>query len=206
MSRIRAQISVSVDGYAAGPDQSLANPLGVGGESLHEWFYGDQPPAEVDVAVAERMQAGFGAYVMGRNMFGPVRGPWPDESWTGWWGDEPPYRTPVFVLTNHERAPLAMAGGTTFFFVTEGFDAALAAARHAAGDRDVGIAGGASTVQQAVRAGVLDELWLHLAPVCLGGGEPLLAGVGPRRLEIAETVVSPAVTHIRYRFLPAADA
>ena len=198
---IRAQISVSVDGFAAGPEQSLANPLGLGGERLHDWFYGETPPTDADKDVAERMQAGLGAYVMGRNMFGPVRGEWPDESWTGWWGDEPPYRAPVFVLTHYERRPLEMAGGTTFVFVTDGFDAALARAREAAGSGDVGIAGGASTVRQAVLAGVLDELWLHVAPVCLGGGELLLPDVGPRQLEIAETVASPAATHIRYRFV-----
>jgi dihydrofolate reductase len=200
MSNVICQISISLDGYVAGPDQSADDPLGQGGERLHEWaFADDMPPA--DKAIRERYGAGVGAYVMGRNMFGPDRGPH-DVDWRGWWGEDPPYHVPVFVLTHHERAPLEMDGGTTFHFVTDGIESALAQARAAAGDGNVEIAGGASTVRQFLAAGLLEELHLHIAPVLLGGGERLFDDAGDPTLEPVEVVASPAVTHVRYRITP----
>ncbi len=198
MIRVTCQMSVSLDGYAAGPNQSLEHPLGEGGHRLHEWFFDTARPDPVDAEVAERMLEGNGAYVMGRRMFGGGEGPW-DLSWRGWWGEDPPYHAPVFVLTHHERAPLEMAGGTTFFFVTGGIGEALDRARAAAGDLDVAVTGGASTLQQFLTAGLLDELHLHIAPVVLGAGERLLEGVGDVGFEPIEVIASPAVTHIRYR-------
>jgi dihydrofolate reductase len=191
MSRLVVRsFSISLDGYGAGPNQDLANPLGVGGPRIMEWFFGtrcfarlhaqggeDGGERGVDDAVAERGFVGIGAWILGRNMFGPVRGPWPDESWRGWWGDEPPYHTTVFVLTHHARAPLAMAGGTTFHFVTEGIRAALERARAAAGGGDVRVGGGVATVRQYLSAGLLDELHLAVSPVLLGAGEPLFQGL-----------------------------
>jgi dihydrofolate reductase len=175
--------AVSLDGYAAGPNQDRANPLGVGGPRIMEWVFSTRSFARmhgqaggesgVDDAVADQGFAGIGAWIIGRNMFGPVRGPWPDESWRGWWGEEPPYHTPVFVLTHHARAPLAMAGGTTFHFVTAGIQAALEQARAAAGGADVRVGGGAATLRQYLRAGLIDELHLAVRPVLLGAGEPL---------------------------------
>jgi dihydrofolate reductase len=200
MSQVTCQISVSVDGYAAGPDQSEEHPLGVGGERLHTWYFGEAERHPVDAEIAEQLLANTGAYVMGRNMFGPVRGGWEGSDWRGWWGEEPPYHAPVFVLTHHARDPLAMAGGTTFHFVTEGLEVALERAREAAGpDQLVQVAGGASTVSQALAAGAVDELHLHIAPVTLGTGERLFDGVGDLRLEPVETAHSPAATHVRYR-------
>jgi dihydrofolate reductase len=199
MGKVITQITVSVDGYAAGPDQSEEHPLGLGGERLHEWYFGSGAPNAIDAPIAEALLAHTGAYVMGRNMFGPVRGGWEGTDWRGWWGEDPPYHAPVFVLTHHARDPLPMAGGTTFHFVTEGLDAALEQARAAAGELDVQIAGGASTVNQALAAGALDELHLHVAPFALGAGERLFDGVGDLRLEPLETVHSPAATHVRYR-------
>jgi dihydrofolate reductase len=199
MTRVTSQISVSLDGFAAGPDQSLEHPLGTGGERLHGWFFG--PEAErhpADREIGEHLLEGNGAYVMGRRMFGGGDGSW-DPAWRGWWGEEPPYHAPVFVLTHHPREPLAMAGGTTFTFVTDGFDAAFAQARAAAGARDVCVAGGASVVQQALRAGVLDELHLHVVPTLLGAGERLLEDVGDPVLEPVAVVATPAATHVRYR-------
>ena len=179
--------AVSLDGYGAGPNQDLANPLGVGGPRIMEWFFSTRCFARmhgqaggesgVDDAVAARGFEGIGAWIIGRNMFGPVRGPWPDESWRGWWGDEPPYRTPVFVLTHHARAPLAMAGGTTFHFVTGGIHAALEQARAAAGGGDVRLGGGVATLRQYLGAGLIDELHLAVGPVLLGAGEPLFQGL-----------------------------
>jgi dihydrofolate reductase len=198
MTRITCQLSVSLDGYIAGPNQSLEHPLGEGGRRLHEWFFGSAGPHPVDAAVGERMLEGNGAYVMGRRMFGGGEGPW-DLSWRGWWGEEPPYHAPVFVLTHHEREPLELGGGTTFFFVTGGIHEALDQARAAAGDLDVAVAGGAHTVRQFLAAGLLDELHLHLAPVLLGAGERLLEGVGDVAFEPTEVIASPAITHIRYR-------
>lgn len=208
MSRIRCQISISLDGYAAGPNQSPENPLGEGGERLHDWVvstagWREQHGLEggernADSEIAAGLSQGVGAYIMGRRMFGGGEGPW-DESWKGWWGEEPPFHVPVFVLTHHPREPLEMQGGTTFTFVTDGIESAIEQARAAAGDADVMVAGGASAVQQYLRAGLLDELYLHVAPVVLGGGERLLADVGDPVLEQIEVVPSPAVTHVRYR-------
>ncbi len=208
MSSVVCQISVSLDGFVAGPDQSLEHPLGAGGERLHEWaFATDSWNAQhgreggernADAEVVEEVTAGVGAYVMGRRMFGGGDGPW-DEAWTGWWDDEPPFHAPVFVLTHHAREPLPMEGGTTFTFVTDGIEAALEQARAAAGAGDVMVAGGASTVQQYLAAGLLDELYLHIVPVLLGAGTRLLENVGDPNLEPVKVVASPAVTHVRYR-------
>jgi dihydrofolate reductase len=182
-----AAFSVSLDGYGAGPDQSLAHPLGRGGETLHRWawptrtfqamFGSSGGSTGVDDDFAAASFAGVGAWILGRNMFGPVRGPWPDDIWKGWWGDTPPYHTPVFVLTHYPRASLAMKGGTTFHFVTDGIEAALAQAREAAGANDVRIGGGVATIRAYLRAGLVDELHLALTPALLGGGEALLAGI-----------------------------
>ncbi|MEV0326235.1 dihydrofolate reductase family protein [Micromonospora echinospora] len=193
--RVVCDISISADGYAAGPNQTAEKPFGDGPvDQLHAWMFDtpDENRAEVD-RITEA-----GAYVMGRNMFGPVRGEW-DLSWTGWWGEDPPYHRPVYVLTHHARAPLTMQGGTTFFFVTEGIHAALDQARAAAGDLDVAIAGGASTVNQYLTAGLLDELRTHIAPVTLGAGERLFDGVPPLRLELVEARAATLVTHVTYR-------
>jgi dihydrofolate reductase len=197
MSKVTCQIAISLDGYAAGPDQSEDHPLGVGGLRLHQWHIGDAPDP-VDAEITATLLDGNGAYVMGRNMFGPIRGAW-EGDWRGWWGDDPPYHTPVFVLTHHAREPIEMEGGTTFHFVTEGVEAALERAREAAGDRNVCIAGGASTVNQILALGQLDELYLHIAPVMLGAGERLFVDVGDPTLEVIEAVTSPATTHVRYR-------
>jgi dihydrofolate reductase len=208
MSQVTCQISISLDGFVAGPNQSLDDPIGEGGMRLHQWAFATEGWRErhggaggdrsVDSEVAERVMQGIGAYVMGRKMFGGGDGPWNPE-WRGWWGEDPPYHTPVYVLTHHEREPLEMQGGTTFHFVTDGIESALEQARAAAGDRDVSIAGGASTVQQYLAAGLLDELFLHVVPVVLGAGERLLENVGDPRLEPVEVIESPAVTHVRYR-------
>jgi len=205
---VGCQISISLDGFVAGPDQSAENPLGVGGERLHEWvlttaswraqhgYEGGE--RNMDSEVVEGLTQTVGAYVMGRKMFGGGDGPW-DESWRGWWGDEPPFHTPVYVLTHHPREPLEMQGGTTFHFVTDGIESAVEKAGAAAGERDVTVAGGASAIQQALAAGLLDDLYLHIVPVLLGGGERLLENVGDPKLEPVEVVASPAVTHVRYR-------
>jgi dihydrofolate reductase len=199
MSIVTANLAVSLDGFAAGPGQSRDHPFGTGADALTGWmFETDQPGREADRDLLATLHAGTGAHVMGRNMFGPGRGAW-DETWTGWWGAEPPYHAPVFVLTHHERAPLEMQGGTTFTFVTDGIESALEQARAAAGGRDVEIAGGAATVRQYLAAGLLDELVLHLVPVVLGAGERLFDGVSGISLEPTEVIASPAVTHLRYR-------
>jgi dihydrofolate reductase len=208
MSSVTCQISISLDGYVAGPNQSLENPLGEGGMRLHEWVFATEAwraqhgesggERSVDSTVAEGLMQGIGAFVMGRRMFGGGDGAW-DESWRGWWDEDPPYHAPVYVLTHHPREPLEMQGGTTFHFVTNGVESALEQARAAAGDKDVSIAGGASTVNQFLAAGLLDELYLHIAPVVLGGGERLFEGVKDVALEPVEVVASPVVTHIRYR-------
>jgi dihydrofolate reductase len=199
MSRITCHNSISLDGFVAGPNQSRENPLGVGGRALHDWhFHPGEPGYEADERARDDLLKRRGAYVMGRNMFGPIRGEW-DEGWRGWWGDEPPYHAPVYVLTHYGRDQVEMDGGTTFHFVTEGFDAALEQAKAAAGDGDVGIAGGASTVRQALAAGVIEELVLDLVPILLGSGERLFDGVKDPGLEPIEVDHSPHATHIRYR-------
>jgi dihydrofolate reductase len=208
MSSVTCQISISLDGYVAGPNQSLNDPIGEGGMRLHQWAFATDAWNEAhgrkagertaDSKVAAEMMQGIGAFIMGRNMFGPGRGEW-DESWAGWWGEDPPYHTPVYVLTHHEREPVQMQGGTTFHFVTDGIESALEQARAAAGDLDVSIAGGAGTVNQYLGAGLLDQLYLHIVPVVLGDGERLLVNVGDPTLEPVEVVASPAVTHVRYR-------
>ncbi len=199
MTRTTCHMSISIDGFVAGPEQGRDHPLGIGGMQLHEWhFNADEPGHDTDAAMRDELLARRGAYVMGRNMFGPVRGEW-DEDWRGWWGEEPPYHAPVYVLTHHPHAPIEMQGGTTFHFVTEGFDAAFEQACAAAGDAGVDIAGGASTVRQAFAAGAIDELVLDVAPVLLGGGERLFDGVADPGLEPVEVVHSPLATHIRYR-------
>jgi dihydrofolate reductase len=194
--------SISLDGYAAGPSQSLDDPLGIGGEQLHEWIFpadGDRTP--VDERFVSRGVEGVGATIMGRNMFGPVRGPWPDEDWRGWWGDDPPFHHDVFVLTHHDRPPVEMSGGTTFHFVTDGIEAALERAREAAGSRDVRLGGGAATVQQYLRAGLVDELHLAVVPVLLGGGERLFEGLGRAMAgwRCVEFAPSRSVAHVRLR-------
>lgn len=198
MSDTTCHMSISFDGFVAGPDQSLANGLGVRGGELHPWHMGDPRATENDRIAEGWLMRPRGAYVMGRNMFSPGRGEW-DPDWTGWWGPEPPYHAPVFVLTHHAREPIEMEGGTVFHFVTEGFDAAYAQALETAEGRGVDIAGGASTVQQALRAGVIDELTLDIAPVLLGRGERLFDGVEDFDLEPVEVLGSPLATHIRYR-------
>jgi dihydrofolate reductase len=188
---------ISVDGFVAGPNQDRDNPLGVGGMQLHQWHL-SEPIHEADVEARDDLARSRGAYVMGRNMFGPIRGDW-DEDWRGWWGDEPPYHAPVFVLTHHARDPIEMEGGTTFYFVTDGFASALEQARAAAGDREVAIAGGASAVRQAFTAGAIDAITLDVIPVLLGAGERLFDGVEDPGLEPVDVTHSPRATHIRYR-------
>ena len=194
MSKVTCDVTVSVDGYSAGPDQSREDPLGKGGERLHRWMF-EQP--EANKAARDEITSA-GAYIMGRNMFAPDRGDW-DLGWSGWWGPEPPYHAPVFVLAHREREPVEMEGGTTFTFVTGGIEAAMAQARAAAGDRSVSIAGGASTVRQYLAAGLIDELRLHVAPVVLGAGERPLDGVGDLALEQLEVTSTDLVTHLRFR-------
>jgi dihydrofolate reductase len=195
MSKVTCDMAMSVDGLVAGPNQSAAEPFGEGVEGrLHRWMF-EEP--EANAAAIEAITAA-GAYVMGRNMFGPGRGAW-DEQWKGWWGDEPPYHAPVLVLTNHVREPLVMQGGTTFTFVTDGIQAALAQAREAAGDANIAIAGGAATVNQYLAAGLIDELRLHVAPVVLGAGERLFDGVGQLTLQPLAVSGTDLVTHLRYR-------
>jgi dihydrofolate reductase len=210
MSSVTCQISISLDGFVAGPNQSLENPIGEGGMRLHQWVFetagwreqhGQEGGGQsADSEVAEEVFRNVGAYVMGRKMFGGGAGPW-NRAWAGWWGDVPPYHAPVFVLTHHPRDPLLMQGGTTFTFVTDGIVSALAQARSAAGDKDVTIAGGAQTVQQFLKAGMLDELYLHIVPVILGTGERLLENVGDPTLEPVKVIASPTVTHVKYRIV-----
>jgi dihydrofolate reductase len=212
VSRVRVlSFGVSLDGYGAGPNQDLEHPLGVNGPELMEWFfptrvfqrmYGQQAgESGVDNDLAEQAFENIGAWILGRNMFGPVRGPWPDDSWKGWWGDEPPYHTPVFVLTHHARPPLRMAGGTEFRFVTDGIESALAQARRAAGGRDVRIGGGVATIRQYLRAGLIDDLHLAVRPVLLGSGEPLFEGLDLRALgyECVKSVPGERATHVILR-------
>ncbi len=210
MSLVTCHLSVSLDGFVAGPNQSLEDPLGKGGERLHQWAFdtdnwrrdhgmegGDRTS---DSEVIDEVSSGVGAVIMGRKMFGGGDGPW-DESWRGWWGESPPFHVPVFVLTHHKREPLPMQDGTTFTFVTDGIRSALEQARSVAGDQNVAIAGGANAVQQFLAAGLLDELYLHIAPVLLGSGERLLENVGDPALEPVKVVASPTVTHVKYRIV-----
>ncbi len=210
MPRVFTDISISLDGFVAGPNPSLEDPLGVGGMQVHEWAFrlavwrkehglegGEVGPESEAV---ERNLAAMGAVVMGRKMFSGGEGPWEDDpNANGWWGDNPPFHVPVFVVTHHAREPVEMLGGTTFTFVTDGVTAAMEQARAAAGDRDVQVSGGASVVQQCLELGFLDELAVHIAPVLLGGGTPLFAGAAPRPLEIVETIESAYATYVRYR-------
>ena len=207
MRKLKLTITMSIDGYVAGPDQSPEQPLGAGGENLHDWLvplkafresHGHEG-GEVNASTpfAEGILAGAGATIMGRNMFGGGPGPWA-ESWRGWWGDDPPYHHPVFVLTHHPRGPVEMDGGTTFYFVTDGIESALDQARAAAGDKDVSLGGGASVAQQYLAAGLLDELVVSVVPRLLGGGARLFENLGDARLEQVESVEAPGVTHIRY--------
>ena len=210
MSKTRFQISVSLDGFVAGPHQTQDEPLGVGGEDLHQWVFplaawrrrqgmegGEENASN---AVLEEAHSNVGAHIMGRNMFGGGPGPWSeDDPWKGWWGDDPPYHTPVFVITNYSRDPLPMQGGTTFHFVTDGIESALKSAKDAAGDKDVFISGGAKVIQQYLAAGLVDEFELSIAPILLGGGERLLENVGELKIEQVRAVEAPGVTHIKYR-------
>ncbi len=209
MSTVRvAAFSVSIDGYGAGPRQSLENPLGGGGMTLHDWFRdtttfrrmtGDGTGSEGrDEDFAQRSFRNLGAWILGRNMFGPIRGPWPDEDWKGWWGDEPPYHVPVFVLTHHARPPLEMQGGTTFYFITGGILEALNLAREAAAGKDIRIGGGVHTIRQYLEAGLIDELHLAIAPTLLGSGEPLLAGIDlvQAGFRCTEHVTTPHALHV----------
>jgi dihydrofolate reductase len=211
VSKVRADIAISLDGFVAGPNQSEEHGLGEGGEQLHEWavplaFFNElhgREGGEVDAStpVLEESFENIGARVMGRNMFGGGPGPWGDDPWTGWWGDEPPFHTPVFVLTHHPREPLEMQGGTTFHFVTDGIESALAQAKQAAGDKDVHIPGGAAAIRQYLAAGLIEELELHVVPVLLGDGERLFDDLGGAAIELEQVrvVEAPGVTHLKYR-------
>jgi dihydrofolate reductase len=209
MPKLRVQsFSLSLDGYGAGPDQDLQNPLGVGGMVLHQWAFAtrtfqrmfgkDGGATGIDDDFAARGFRNVGAWILGRNMFGPVRGPWPDDSWKGWWGDTPPYHVPVFVLTHYPRAAIAMNGGTTFHFVTDGIEAALARAAAAADGKDIRLGGGVATIRQYLRASLIDELHLAISPVLLGRGEHLLADIDTAKLgyRCTEHVPTPAATHV----------
>jgi len=212
VAQLRFQISISLDGFVAGPNQSEENPLGEGGEALHDWVIAlaawrkphGREGGEVNASspVFEEMTDGIGATIMGRNMFGGGPGPWGEEPWNGWWGDEPPFHTPVFVLTNHEREPLELKGGTTFHFVGDGIESALAQAKEAAGGKDVAIGGGADVLQQYLAAGLVDRFWLNVAPVLLGSGARLFdervaaSGVAFEQVRVVE---APGVAHLEYR-------
>jgi dihydrofolate reductase len=209
MSKVRAEISISLDGYGAGPNETHENPLGEGGEGLHDWVTGlkawrephGMEGGEVNVSseIFEELRENVGAEIMGRGKFGPSeRGPWGDDPWTGWWGDDPPFHMPVFVLTHHEREPLTLSD-TTFTFVTDGIESALAQAHQAAGDKDVFLGGGPDSINQYLAAGLVDELDLHVPPILLGGGARLLEGVGDLKLEQLRAVEAPGVVHLSYR-------
>jgi dihydrofolate reductase len=210
MGKLRFSITMSLDGYVAGPNQSRETPLGEGGEELHEWVLATRRwraqhgreggETGVDDERLAFAQDDIGAFIMGRNMFGPVRGPWGGEQWNGWWGDDPPFHAPVFVLTHHARDPQPMQGGTTFHFVIDGVESALQRALEAAGGKDVHLPGGAQAAQHYLRAGLIDEMEIHVAPRLLGGGERLFddLGAGSTGYELAELVSSPAAAHFRY--------
>jgi dihydrofolate reductase len=211
MSKLRFNITMTLDGYVAGPNQSVENPLGEGAEHLHDWAFklkffreahgeeGGETGTNNDVL--REAFANVGAWIIGRNMFGGGPGPWGSDPWNGWWGDNPPFHTPVFVLTHHAREPLVMSGGTTFTFVTDGVESALEQAREAAGGRDVTLGGGASAAQQYLAAGLVDEIELHLVPLLLGGGARLFDNLGGSnlKLEPVRAVEAPGVTHLKYR-------
>ncbi|WP_026793283.1 dihydrofolate reductase family protein [Pleomorphomonas oryzae] len=209
MGKVRvAAFALSIDGFGAGPEQSLENPLGKRGEELHEWMFPtrmfqamigkDGGTEGVDNGYAARAMAGFGAFILGRNMFGPVRGDWPDEAWRGWWGDNPPYHTPTFVLTHYPRKSIEMEGGTVFHFVTGGIGEALERAREAAGDKDIKIGGGVSTVRQYLQAGLIDEMHFAISPVLLGRGEAMFAGIDIPALgfRVASSEATELATHV----------
>ena len=209
MSKVRvAGFGLSLDGFGAGPEQNLSNPLGRRGPEVFQWFFHTKTfcsmqgkeggtVGDLDDQFAHRAMDNFGAFILGRNMFGPVRGPWPDESWKGWWGDDPPYHAPTFVLTHHERQPLVMEGGTTFYFVTGGINEALDRARQAAGSKDIKIGGGVSTVRQYLQAGLIDSVHLAVVPALLGQGEPLLQGLDLHALgfRVTDRKASERATH-----------
>ncbi|MER8546584.1 MULTISPECIES: dihydrofolate reductase family protein [unclassified Mesorhizobium] len=210
MSKLRVSaFTLSIDGFGAGPDQDLKNPLGVGGEALHEWMFGtrtfrkmvlgkDGGTTDTDEAFAARSFENVGAWILGRNMFGPIRGEWPDDSWKGWWGDNPPYHVPVFVLTHHARDPIVMEGGTTFYFVTDGIHSALEKAKAVADGKDVRLGGGVSTIRQYLKEKLIDEMHLAISPVLLGAGESLFAGIDMPKLgyRCSEQVATPKATHV----------
>ena len=209
MSKLRVQcFGVSLDGYGAGPNQDLENPLGVGGDAMFQWFFPTRTfqkmrgleggTTDINEEFAQRGVHNLGAWILGRNMFGPIRGAWPDDQWKGWWGEEPPYHTPVFVLTHHARAPLVMAGGTTFYFVTDGVEVALQRARDVAGGKDIRVGGGASTIRQYLSKRLIDEMHLAVSPVLMGRGENLFAGLDLPSLgyQVSEHVPGPGVTHV----------
>lgn len=215
MGRVRvAAFSLSVDGFGAGPDQSLDNPLGKRGTELHEWFFKTRTfrtmigkndgSTSVDESFASAGNTGFGAFILGRNMFGPVRGEWPDEEWKGWWGDNPPYHRPTFILTHHPRDPIIMEGGTTFYFVTGGIEEAMERAKAAAGDADIKIGGGVSTVRQYLRAGLIDEMHLAISPVILGRGEAMFEGIDLASLGffVESSVTTEKAMHVTLRKAP----
>ncbi|MER9074549.1 dihydrofolate reductase family protein [Mesorhizobium sp. M0904] len=210
MSKLRVSaFTLSIDGFGAGPDQDLKNPLGVGGEALHGWMFGtrtfrkmvlgkDGGTTDTDEAFAARSFENVGAWILGRNMFGPIRGEWPDDSWKGWWGDNPPYHVPVFVLTHHPRDPIVMEGGTTFYFVTDGIHSALQKAKAAADGKDIRLGGGVATIRQYLQEKLIDELHLAISPVLLGAGENLFAGIDMPKLgyRCSEQVATPKATHV----------
>ncbi len=210
MSKVRVSITMSLDGFVAGPDQDLDNPLGRGGMNLHQWFFPlaqfqkmiGESGGEVNAssAVVDERFANLGATIMGRNMFGPVRGPWPDDEWKGWWGDTPPYHHPVFVLSHYPRDPIPMQGGTTFYFVDDGPESALRQAREAAAGLDISVAGGASAINQFLAAGLVDELEISLVPLILGAGERLFDGLATDAPKLTQmrAIEAPGVTHIKY--------
>lgn len=215
MGKVRvAGFTISLDGYGAGPDQSLEAPLGRGAEHLHDWYLPTQTFQRTvlgkeggttgpDEDMAARSMQDLGAWILGRNMFAPSRGPWPDDGWKGWWGDEPPYHVPTFILTHHEHDPIVMEGGTTFYFVTEGIHEALERARRAAGSKDIRIGGGAETIRQYLKAGLVDELHLAVSPVLLGSGEPFYEGLDLKELgyECVESIATERAMHVILRNL-----
>jgi len=212
MTKLRVEcFSMSIDGFGAGPNQSLEAPLGVGGMSLHEWVFPTKTfqamhgkeggTTGIDNDFAARGFRNIGAWILGRNMFGPIRGPWPDRNWKGWWGDNPPYHTSVFVLTHYPREPLSMDGGTTFYFVTDGIFSALERAKEAANGLDIRIGGGVDTVRQYLRTGLIDEMHIAMAPIFLGSGESLFSGIDMRALgyQCAEHTSTPSATHMIFK-------